>query len=206
MVSPKELTGRTVRAVIPARLRGLVVPHLKAGYWCLTGSFFRQRIPETPPRSLLFLCQGNICRSPFAEQVAAAIAKASSRNDLDFSSAGLNVKRVEGSPDTAVQAAAAYNVDLAPHRSQPLTEELAGKYDLMVVMEAGQAGPACRKSGRGKRSVALLPRFDKRARRLYDQRAHRIEDPFGGDFDVFSSCYERITRSVRGLLYAFGMI
>ena len=75
---------------------------------------------------LLFVCTGNICRSPFA----AAVAR---REGLDASSAGTDVV-LGHATDDAIAVADEFGIDLRSHRSRQLTDELCDGADLVVRM------------------------------------------------------------------------
>ncbi len=79
---------------------------------------------------VLFVCYGNICRSPLAEHAARAVAQ-----DIESSSAGFHSKEGRRSPDNMVRAAASLGCDLAPHVSSSMTEETVRDADLIVLMD-----------------------------------------------------------------------
>lgn len=78
---------------------------------------------------VLFVCSGNICRSPIAEACAAVI------DGVEARSAG--TWATSGSPATAGAARAAAELDLSltDHRSQPLSRALVDWADLIFGME-----------------------------------------------------------------------
>src|SRR5205085_8557845 len=82
----------------------------------------RGRAPGGGAMKVLFVCAGNLCRSPFAEGLARRLA--SERGlDIEFESAGEIA--YEGSPCTpdALAAARLHGVDLSAHRPRRLTPE-----------------------------------------------------------------------------------
>jgi len=80
---------------------------------------------------VLFVCAGNLCRSPFAEGLARRLA-AERGLDLEFDSAGEIA--YEGSPCTpdALAAARLHGVDLSAHRARRLTPERRAAADEVV--------------------------------------------------------------------------
>ncbi|SMX29401.1 Low molecular weight protein-tyrosine-phosphatase YfkJ [Pelagimonas phthalicica] len=87
-------------------------------------------------RSILFVCLGNICRSPSAEAVTRA--KALARDlPLELDSAGTGAWHVGEPPYGAMQVCAAKRgYDLAPLRARQVTAQDFERFDLIVAMDA----------------------------------------------------------------------
>ncbi len=83
-----------------------------------------------PIRNLLFLCYGNICRSPFAERLAQQTMPA-----LDITSAGFHPRSGRASPEHVVRAARVHAVDLADWSSREVTGRMVADADCIVVMD-----------------------------------------------------------------------
>jgi predicted protein tyrosine phosphatase len=79
--------------------------------------------------SVLFVCHGNIIRSPIAE---ALLAKSSS---LRVGSAGLHAVKGRPADPRALAAARELSVSLERHTAEPLTELLVKEFDLICVMD-----------------------------------------------------------------------
>ena len=75
---------------------------------------------------VLFVCAGNICRSPFAEGLARRLA-AERGLDVEFASAGEIALDGDRCPPDAVAVAKEYGVDLSSHRARRLTTDKADK-------------------------------------------------------------------------------
>jgi protein-tyrosine phosphatase len=142
------------------------------------------------PRTVLVLCHGNICRSPFtARLLERALAPAGIRVlQAGFIGAG------RPAPAEAVVAARGRDLDLSEHRSQPLTSDLVGRADLVVVMDADQRRAVCDLFGARPDQVVLLGDFDPDP---IDARA--IYDPVDQAVEVFDAVYTRIERCVSEL-------
>jgi protein-tyrosine phosphatase len=69
---------------------------------------------------VLFVCAGNICRSPFAEGLARRLATERGV-DVEFASAGEIALDGDRCPGDAVAAAREHGVDLSLHRARRLT-------------------------------------------------------------------------------------
>jgi protein-tyrosine phosphatase len=169
-------------------------------YWLLRGDRGGLEPDYSSVRSLMFICKGNICRSPFAAAWARRIAP-----HLEIGSAGLRVPASIPSPETAVETAARLGIDLGGHRSMPLTEELIRRFDLTIVMEPWHAA-AFEQMAAGTGGWALLSRFDP-VETGWRSRAHarfHIEDPYGRDPQAFEQCFRRIQRCVAELVERCG--
>lgn len=89
---------------------------------------------EKAPTKLLFVCSGNICRSPLAEGIARAYALERNRNIVAKSAGTLHILDRPADPK-AVAVAAEIEVDIEAHRSQGITQELVDWSNYTLVME-----------------------------------------------------------------------
>jgi protein-tyrosine phosphatase len=145
--------------------------------------------------SLLVVCHGNLCRSPFA----AVLLRASfAQRGVRVDSAGLSGTG-RRSPPEAVVAAARFGVDLSAHRSEPLTAHGARAADLIFVMDSVQRRHVCDRFGRSGDDVLLLGDLDPEP-----GEARTIRDPVNQSLAVFEETYARIARCARELERAIG--
>jgi protein-tyrosine-phosphatase/predicted ATP-grasp superfamily ATP-dependent carboligase len=142
------------------------------------------------PPHVVFVCHGNICRSPFAAELARRAVGDRWRID----SAGILPVENRPSPADALAVAIEHGVDLAAHRSRHLDPELAAA-DLLVVFDQ-------------KNAFALDQRYPDTASRtvklgeLLDDDADDIPDPFGHGRETFRAVYDRIATAVARLVQA----
>lgn len=86
-------------------------------------------------KKILFVCLGNICRSPLAEGVARKYIEENGL-DLYIDSAGTsNWHEGETPCDNSVRVAGNYGVDISAQRSRPITKEDIEKFDCVVAMD-----------------------------------------------------------------------
>lgn len=139
------------------------------------------------PDSVLVICYGNICRSPFA---AGLLRARLADTGVRVESAGF-FGPGRRSPDTAVAAARAWHVDLRPHRSQLLVPELVRAADILIVMDAQQRRAVCDNFGCRPRDVFLLGDCDPEP-----IRTRAVLDPMDRPLAVYEEVYARIERCV----------
>ena len=177
---------------------GAVKRRLKDALWAVKGR--RLRNPELPTDvcSVLFVCKGNICRSPFAERrMGAKLAPTGPR----CSSAGLAVS-AEGPPAAARQAASPWGVMLDDHVPRALSASSMEEHDLVVVMEVSHLDEVRARFPQHRHKVALLPLYDPEAQGAWLR--FNVPDPYGKDLERFRECYERLDRCLGELARALG--
>lgn len=107
-----------------------------------------------PVRNVLFLCYGNICRSPFAEIRGRALLA-----DVRFESAGFHGTEHRSTPQHVVRAAGALGSDMTGHRSRRLNEALLDAADVIFVMDIDNYERLLREFPRHCRRVMALGLF-----------------------------------------------
>jgi protein-tyrosine-phosphatase len=149
-------------------------------------------------RSVLFVCNGNIFRSPFAAKAFAQALAGGLRDELAIGSAGL-IGPGRAAPEVARAAAAARGCDLTSHTSRLLTRADLEMNDLVVVMEPGQRRVIRSLVGPLRRPALVLGDLDEQSS---SERA--IADPWSGHPDEVAAAYDRILRCVKVLARVVG--
>jgi protein-tyrosine-phosphatase/predicted ATP-grasp superfamily ATP-dependent carboligase len=144
-------------------------------------------------RSVLLVCHGNINRSAVAEQ---ALRQRCRRRGWSIGVASAGLLPQAGRPTGLVsqEVAASLGVDLAEHRSTPLTAKLLREFELILVMEAAHLGRIRALAADALPKTCLLGWFRER-----DGEAD-IADPEGAERAVFRRVYETVVESVDGLV------
>ena len=106
-------------------------------------------------------------------------------------------------PSSGLGARVLRRLSLDEHVPQPLTSDLVGESDLLVVMELAQLRTVRAMFPDRAASVVLLSLFDEAAAGPYERC--NIEDPFGQPAARYTYCYERVARATDGLLDALGV-
>ncbi len=145
-----------------------------------------QTLPGSP--HVLFVCHGNVCRSPYAEYAFARLLGAANDERERISSAGF-IGAGRGSPEVAKAVAAARGLDLDGHVSAPLDLERTRRAEVVVVMEPRQRRAFRDLHGRTGQFILILGDLDPEPIVW-----RRIRDPWGHDREYFERIFERIDR------------
>lgn len=145
-----------------------------------------------PARRALFVCFGNICRSPYAERAASAHGIFE-----EVLSAGFIEREGRLSPDEAQRAAAESGLDLSSHRSRLLRRDDVDWADVVFIFDEDNR----------RRMTASFP--DALAKTYYwgaltFDADPVIEDPYGSGPAAFAECYRRIAAGCRAIAEARG--
>jgi protein-tyrosine phosphatase len=148
------------------------------------------------PSTVVMVCHGNICRSPYAEVALRAALPEPFRERIRVVSAGF-LTGERPAPAVAIEVAARRGRDLRAHRSRSLDADLVRGADLVVVMEPLQARALQWFYGVDARAVLVLGDLDPSA-----AGGRTIRDPIFQPAEVFEECYARIDRCVQVLAEA----
>ena len=143
---------------------------------------------------VLFICTGNICRSPMAEGLFRAMVK--DRTDIEVASAGLNASSGQAPSSYSVDAVRPLGIDIRGIRSRPLTEELAQSADYLFVMTRSHLDLVQLLLPEAADKTFLVCEFNEElARHSLD-----VPDPIGQSFDVYVRCRETIKKALSSVL------
>jgi glycine hydroxymethyltransferase len=141
---------------------------------------------------ILFVCTGNVCRSPIAEYIFRH--RLGGRTGVTANSAGIFAGSGAPASPEAVQALAEWGLDLSPHRSRPLSSTLAGAATLILVMTEQHRSDVVRSFPALKDRVSLLTSFG------VSGHPEDIPDPIGLSVNVYRNVRDRIDGAISDLI------
>ena len=146
---------------------------------------------------VLFVCSGNICRSPTAEGVFRGLVEAAElAGAIEADSAGVGAWHVGEPPDARSQEAALRRgIDLSGQRARQVKRGDFTRFDLVLAMDRGHR----RELGR------LCPAGEAGRLRLFlefapDLRVREVPDPYYGGEDGFETVLDMVEAGAAGLL------
>ena len=150
--------------------------------------------------SVVFVCTGNICRSPMAEVVLRELAaRAGHADSLVVSSSGTGDWHVgEGADPRTVQALQARGYDGSRHRASQFSTADFARHDLVVALDRGHERVlrswAENEADRSK--VQLLMSFDPEGT---TRRGPDVPDPYYSDAAAFDDVLAMVERACTAL-------
>ncbi|AIS51357.1 sugar-phosphate isomerase, RpiB/LacA/LacB family [Thermoanaerobacter kivui] len=133
---------------------------------------------------VLFVCTGNTCRSPMAEGLFNAQAKALGK-DFKAKSAGVFAPEGFSASQEAIKVLKEdYNIDISNHKSKSLTRQDVEQADLILTM-----------SNSHKRSI--LMQYPEYSHKVFTIKEFvgldgEVEDPYGMPIDVYKKTAEEL--------------
>ncbi|MDA1001310.1 MAG: low molecular weight protein arginine phosphatase [bacterium] len=143
--------------------------------------------------NILFVCTGNLCRSPMAERMLKKFLSREGRKDVEVRSAGTHAMTGNPSPVEAIQVANQAGIDLTPHQAQPLTDEIVDWADRIVVMSPDHADYIEVNFPHGIEKIDEMAIY-----RPGGRPGDTIKDPYGQSLFHYRQYYGELMEAVQG--------
>lgn len=157
----------------------------EAGAYLGLDSEYRQ-VDFSRVERLVFICLGNICRSPYGEYIA-------QRHHIATSGFGLSTSTGASAFPLGVETALERQIDMRSHRATDVSDFELKDSDLLLVMELRHAKRVQRLLGGSNAQIALLGNWAQ-PRRLH------IHDPHVHGKAYFETCYDVVENATENLV------
>lgn len=137
-------------------------------------------------KRILFLCRGNICRSPVAERMAKRRLLS-----CECSSAGFYPQAGRSSPVHLQQAASVFGIDLCNFKSRVVSENLVKGADIVILMDRDNLSIFCQRFPHHIGKVLLLG--------MFTEPTGEIPDPYDANLIETIRILRKIESGIRDL-------
>ena len=150
---------------------------------------------STEKNSVLFVCTGNICRSPLAEGIFRHLAENAGRTDIVIDSAGIGGWHEGEAPDPRSRAIAKqHGIDLSGQRARQIVADDFQRFSRILGMDASNMASLKRfASHQTEADVALFMDYTL-------SRRQDVPDPYYGGADGFQTVYNMLLAGCQSLL------
>ena len=137
---------------------------------------------------VLFVCYGNICRSPVAEYAAKQLSA-----DITYSSTGFHDEVLRKTPENIASIATNLELDLSGHRSCRISQEQVLATDIIVVMDQKNFEDVRQHFPEATNKILMLGLFSK-------PKALTILDPYALNDAAAADALSDVVNGVKGLV------
>jgi protein-tyrosine phosphatase len=142
--------------------------------------------------NVLFVCTGNICRSPMAEYLF--LSRLAPNSPWTAGSAGLAAADGIAASRAAIEVMDEIGVNMRKHRSRELTGGMIDNATIILVMTGAHAAELKQRFPKAGDRVHLLGSFNKNA------KEKEIPDPVGAGVEVYRRTMNSISGALDGLI------
>ena len=145
--------------------------------------------------NILFVCTGNICRSPFAHAFFTRLVNQKRLQGITVESAGLLALPGNSATYMAQRVAKEFGVDLAEHKAKSMSKALVAGSSLILVMEKSHEDTLVTDFPEAEGKTRLIRHFAR-----FGSQRRGIADPYGLKYDAYRFCFLDIEDAVSGLI------
>jgi protein-tyrosine-phosphatase/predicted ATP-grasp superfamily ATP-dependent carboligase len=138
--------------------------------------------------NILFVCMGNICRSPFAQYYAQTFLPTT----VEVFSCGYDTYDGRYSPHEAIATAKKFGIDLTNHRSKVINKNLVENAQAIFVFDEKTRNIVLSRYPSSKKKVHRLGL-------LTGKKYPIIADPYGGNLKTFIETYQDIIKALNNV-------
>ena len=145
-------------------------------------------------KNVLFVCTGNICRSPIAEGLFRRLT--GNRKDIEVASAGVHAVRGQPPSVYAVEVCASEGTDISGLRSQPLTGALVDQATHIFAMTGAHVETIQTLFPQSAEKTFLIREFEEPGTTVWRD----VPDPIGLGREVYEECARIIKNALPSVL------
>jgi protein-tyrosine-phosphatase len=143
---------------------------------------------------VLFVCTGNTCRSPMAAGLMNKLLSETDFDGIEVSSAGTGALNGWPAAPHALEVTKNWGIDISAHSSRALDKGIVEAADLILCMALEHYRATRQLSTSSGRKSYLLASYPQKPE---ETPLARIEDPMGGDLEVYEKAFMRIDEHLR---------
>ena len=144
---------------------------------------------------IMFVCTGNTCRSPMAKGALRVLLEEERPGRFEVISSGTSAAASFPATENAIEASKLWKSDISEHESQPLTEELIDKADLILAMTPSHYRQLMTVKPDAQSKYFLLKNFPDP-----DPFGTAVDDPIGQPLDYYKNTFLEIAEEVGRIL------
>lgn len=145
---------------------------------------------------IVVVCTANICRSPMGEGLLrhALAAETGPLREIPVISAGVAARDGEAVSENSRVALKKVGIDIANHRSQPLTQEMLDEALLVLCMTETHRAMIQLQADPAPKNLHLFREF------MPTGSDREIADPFGGPLKLYELCRDELVEAVPSII------